>query len=148
MIRAWGGTPVPVELSEGIRLITSAAVDAQENPLANTIAYGVDRVHQHVTMTAHLYGARGLYAHPATLEALPDDVATALRQAARSAIEWQRRAAAAKETEIRTDLESRGTQFVDLSADEAAEFHNATATVIREAAETVGPALVDMARNP
>lgn len=144
MIRAWGGTPVPAELSRGIDLITSLAVDAQENPLANTVAYGVDRVHRYVTMTGHLYGARGLYAHPGTLDGLPEDVNSVLRSAARSAIEWQRAAAAAKEHELRTDLERRGVQFVDLSPAESGEFRSATASVIARASESVG-ALVEIA---
>ena len=61
LIRSWGAIPVAAELSAGIQLISRLEVDAQENPLANTVAYGVDQVHRHVTMTGHLYGARGLF---------------------------------------------------------------------------------------
>jgi C4-dicarboxylate-binding protein DctP len=147
MIRAWGGTPVPAELSKGIALIASLEVDAQENPLANTVAYGVDAVHHHVTMSAHLYGARGLYANPASLAALSDDIAAAVRAAARSAIRRQRQAGAAKEVEIRADLEDRGLQFVDLSDAERAEFRAATARVIADARAAVGDDLVDLARR-
>ena len=62
LIRSWGAIPVAAELSAGIQLISRLEVDAQENP-PNTVAYGVDRVHRHVTMTGHLYGARGLFSH-------------------------------------------------------------------------------------
>lgn len=45
LIRSWGGRPVPAGLNEGIRLIKKLEVDAQENPFASTVAYGVDEVH-------------------------------------------------------------------------------------------------------
>lgn len=145
MITSWGGEPVPVELSRGIELIVSGALDAQENPLANTVAYGVDKVHNHFTMTKHLYGARGLYANPAAIDALSDDVQSAFRDAVRSAISWQRRVAEAKETEIRSNLESRGAQFIDLSEDEAGQFYAATAEVVDQATQAVGSDLVSLA---
>jgi TRAP-type C4-dicarboxylate transport system substrate-binding protein len=127
MIRAWGAEPVPVDLSEGIRLIMSGAVEAQENPLANSVAYGVDRVHRHVTMTAHLYGARGIYASPARLADLPDDVAGALVRSVTEAIEFQRQEAAVEETRLRGRLERAGLQFVDPTPDERDAFAGAVA---------------------
>ena len=133
MIEAWGGTGRLVDLSEGIKLISEREVDAQENPLANTVAYGVDEVHGHVTMTGHLYGARGLYANRAAMESMPAEIASALRSAARDAIEFQREAAAAYERELRTRLEGQGVEFVDLTEAERAAFVDATAAVISDA---------------
>lgn len=133
MVAAWGGVPRPAELSEGIRLITQGEVDAQENPLANTVAYGVDEVHNHVTMTGHLYGARGLYANRAALASMPPEVADAVRAAAREAIVFQRKAAAAYESELRRRLAGRGIEFVDLTEAERTEFVETTAEVIERA---------------
>ncbi len=133
MVEAWGGVPRPVELSEGIRLISAGEVDAQENPLANTVAYEVDQVHHHVTMSGHLYGARGLYANRAALAAMPPVVAAAVRAAACDAIMFQRGAAAAYEAELRRRLEGRGVEFVDLTGPEREQFVAATAGVIERA---------------
>ncbi|MDH4116452.1 MAG: TRAP transporter substrate-binding protein [Acidimicrobiia bacterium] len=124
MIRAWGGEPVAVELSEGVRLIQEGKVDAQENPLANTVAYGVDRVHRFVTMTGHLYGARGVYANRSALSALPE--APLIRSAASDAIAFQRSIASDYELELRHRLESAGVEFVDLTEAERAAFAEAT----------------------
>ena len=74
LIRSWGAIPVAAELSVGIQMISRLEVDAQENPLANTVAYGVDRVHRHITMTAHLYGARGLFSHRPTWDDFEPDL--------------------------------------------------------------------------
>lgn len=133
MVEAWGGTGRLVDLSEGIRIITAGEVDAQENPLANTVAYGVDKVHGHVTMTGHLYGARGLYANAAALRSMPADVAELVRSCAREAIDHQRSVAADYESELRTRLEADGVRFVDLTSDERAAFVAATAGVIDDA---------------
>jgi C4-dicarboxylate-binding protein DctP len=145
MIEAWGGTPVAVELSEGVALIKSGAVDAQENPLANTVAYGVDKVHHHISMTGHLFGARGLYAHRATVASWPDEVAAAVQAAVDSAIGFQRTAAAAKEEDLRRLLEERGTSFVDLDTSGREAFRKATSDVIATASTAAGPELVELA---
>jgi TRAP-type C4-dicarboxylate transport system substrate-binding protein len=116
LIRAWGAEPVAVELSEAIRLISGLEVDAQENPLANTVAYGVDDVHGFVTMTGHLYGARGLWANRARVEALPADLREIVLNAAQEAIDVQRVEAAELERGLRDRMEHRGIEFVDLTA--------------------------------
>jgi len=141
LMSSWGAVPVAVELSEAIRLITSLEVDAQENPLANTVAYGVDRVHQHVTMTGHLYGARGLFSHRATLDAMPDDLRLIVRAAATAAVKAQRIAAAEYETELRTQLDRDGTEFVDLSDTERNAFVEASQPAIEMAHAAIGDAL-------
>jgi TRAP-type C4-dicarboxylate transport system substrate-binding protein len=122
LIRSWGAVPVAVELSAGIQLISRLDVDAQENPLANTVAYGVDRVHNHFTMTGHLYGARGLFCHRPTLEGFDDDLRHVVNSAAARAVQVQRQAAARLEETLRARLEAEGAMFVDLSDDERAEF--------------------------
>jgi TRAP-type C4-dicarboxylate transport system substrate-binding protein len=122
LIASWGGIPIPCELSAGIRMIEEGEVDAQENPLANTVAYGVERHHPHVTMTAHLYGARGVFANAATLSAMPTDVVRTLRDAVTAAAASQRRKAAEYEEQLRRDLEAKDLRFVDLSTAERAAF--------------------------
>ena len=131
LIRSWGGGPVPAELSEGLALITSGTVDAQENPLANTAAYGVD--HQHITMSGHLYGARGLYANRAQMQSFGSQLGNAVRQAATAAIRFQRIASAEYEQELRTRFEAEGRTIVDLTDSERAEFKTAAAEVIETA---------------
>jgi TRAP-type transport system periplasmic protein len=145
LITAWGATPVAVELSEAVRLITDLAVDAQENPLANTVAYGVDAVHPYVTMTGHLYGARGLFANRAAIQAMPDDIAAIVRSAARQAIHAQRSAAADYEIELRQRLEAGGTEIIDLGAAERDAFVRASQPAIELAHAGVADSLFELA---
>ncbi|MGI9595140.1 MAG: TRAP transporter substrate-binding protein [Acidimicrobiales bacterium] len=138
---AWGMIPVGAELSEGIAMIQRGEVDAQENPLANTVAYGVD--HHHVTLSAHLYGARGLFANAEALVEL-GEVGDLVRAAARQAIDYQRDAALSYELELRRKLESAGREIIDLSDTERAAFADAAAEVIDDARAGVEPALLAM----
>lgn len=147
LIRSWGAEPFAVELSHAIRLITSLEVDAQENPLANTVAYGVDQVHPYVTMTGHLYGARGLFAHRPTFGALPSDLRQVVESAVRTAIETQRKAAGDLETNLRIRMEGNGIQFVDLTDEERADFIEASAPAIALAREGVPERLFELAQS-
>lgn len=144
LIRSWGGTPIAAELSDGIRMIRALEVDAQENPLANTIAYGVDEVHGYVTMTGHLYGARGLWAHRETLEALDEDLREVVMRAGAAAIDVQRGEAAAREAAYRARMEARGIHFVDLNDYQLAEFRGASAPAIEMARQSSRDELFDL----
>jgi tripartite ATP-independent transporter DctP family solute receptor len=144
LIRSWGAVPVAVELSEGIRLIQSRGVDAQENPLANTVAYGVDKVHPFVTMTGHLYGARGLFANRGIYQALSEDIRLIVDEAAMQAITLQRVAAAEGERELRRGMEVDGIEFVDPGPVGLQAFESVSTSAIAMAHDTVPRDLLAM----
>ena len=140
-----GAEPVPVELREGIAMIESGEVNAQENPLANTATYGVAKYQKHITMSGHFYGARALLAHRESFDAWPARVREAVRAAIGCAIASQREAARAGERAIRRKLEEEGVRFVDLTSGERAAFAEATAPVRTDARERLGGPLFDLA---
>lgn len=140
-----GAVPVPTDLKPGIAKIASGEVDAQENPLANTVTYGVNKHHKHVTMSGHFYGARGVYVNKTAFDAWPKDVQAAVRAAAREAIGVQRKLAADKEHEIRGELEKEGVSFVDLTAAERAAFVAAVQPVLKDARKKLGEKILGMA---
>ena len=133
-----GAVPVAVDLKEGIEKIVSHEVDAQENPLANTVTYGVDKHHNHVTMSGHFFGARGLYMHKESFDSWPESVQLAVRESAREAIKVQRQSAFAKEEELRAQMQSEGIEVIDLTAEERAAFKNAVQPVLDEARARLG----------
>jgi TRAP-type C4-dicarboxylate transport system substrate-binding protein len=145
MIRAWGAIPVAVELKTAIEMISSGQVDAQENPLANTVAYGVDAVHHYVTMSGHLYGARGLFANRAVYDGLPPDVSDVVVRAAAEAVALQRRLAFENELLLRTRLETAGLEFVDLTVEERDAFRDASRPAIDLARRNLGDDLFELA---
>jgi TRAP-type C4-dicarboxylate transport system substrate-binding protein len=147
LFRSWGAIPVAVELSRGIQLISRLDVDAQENPLANTVAYGVDKVHRYVTMTGHLYGARGLFAHRPTWDSFTPEIQDIVGGAVRTAIDVQRSAASRLEADLRSRLMAAGVDFVDLTNAEKAAFVEAAAPAIARAHDGVPDLLLDLARK-
>src|SRR5215467_4260912 len=41
-----GAVPMPMDLTEAIAMIKTSSIDAQENPLTNTVTYGVHKFHR------------------------------------------------------------------------------------------------------
>ncbi|HSE01689.1 MAG TPA: TRAP transporter substrate-binding protein, partial [Burkholderiales bacterium] len=68
---ALGAVPFPCDLKEGLEMVRTGAVDAQENPFANTVTYGCHKVHRYVTLTNHCYMSRGLYLSRRAFEGWP-----------------------------------------------------------------------------
>ena len=122
MAELWGMIPVPTDLADGIAMLTAGQLDAQENPFANIFAYGISAVHPYVTMSGHVYGARGIYANRAAADAWPADLADVVTDAVRQAIISQRADAAEVEASYRKTWEKNGGEVVDLTDAERAEF--------------------------
>jgi TRAP-type C4-dicarboxylate transport system substrate-binding protein len=131
LVASWGMMPTLAELSVGIKMIADGDVDAQENPLANTYAYGVD--HRHITLSSHLYGARGLFANVSEMSSFGTELAGVIRRGARSAIDYQRTTAANYEIELRQQFEAEGREVIELSRIERNAFADAATAVIARA---------------
>jgi TRAP-type transport system periplasmic protein len=129
------------DLREGIAMLMSGELDAQENPFANYVAYGVHKVHPYVSLTGHIYGARGVYASAVQLRGWPEEARGALAAAARAAIAQQRNAAVRKEAELREWLTRQGVQITELTDDELAAFQNVAQPILADAREQFDPAL-------
>ncbi len=139
-----GAVPVPADLKEGIEKIVSHDVDAQENPLANTVTYGVTDHHNHITMSAHFFGARGLYIHKESFDSWPEDVRLAVRDSAQEAIQVQRDLALSKEKALRVQLEEEGVNVVDLTSSERKAFVEAIKPILDEARTRLGEDLFSL----
>lgn len=148
LVESWGAIPVAVDLGAAVGMIASGEVDAQENPLANTIAYGVTEVHRFATMTGHLYGARGVYANPETLESLDPADREVVASAVRAAVAFQRDLAERRESELRASMEAGGMEFVDLSPDQRDAFRRAAEDVVARVRAEVGDALFSLVPAP
>ncbi len=133
LFSALGCEPVCNDLREGIAMLKSGELDAQENPFANFVAYGINTVHPHLSLTAHIYGARGVYASAQVLADWPQDAKDALQQAATAAIAQQRTDAARTEVELQRKLEAEGLQILALTSDEHAAFRAVAQPVLDRA---------------
>ncbi len=135
---ALGAVPCPMDLKAGLEAVKSGAVDAQENPLANTVDYGAHTVHHHHTLTGHCYLSRGIYCNKAAFESWPEAFQTAMLEAAREAVVAQRKLAVEEEDIARRAIEREGGEVVELTSEERAAFARAVKPLHDEARERYG----------
>lgn len=141
-----GAIPVPCDLKQALADIASGAVDAQENPLANTVTYGVHELHRYHTLTGHFYLSRGIYANRAAVDGWPAELRDAMHAATREAVDRQRRLAVEEESIARQDIEREGCEIVELSARERAAFMQTVRPMHDEARSRFGEAVLALAR--
>ena len=85
-----GAEPVKMDLTEAIERVVDGSLDAQENPLANTVTYGVHKLHRFHTLTNHFYISRPIFTHRDTIDGWPNEVKAELYEAVRDSITYQR----------------------------------------------------------
>ncbi len=141
-----GAIPVPCDLKRALDDIASGAVDAQENPLANTVTYGVHTLHRYHTLTSHFYLSRGIYANRAAVDSWPAELRDAMRAAAREAVDHQRTLAVEEEVIARRAIERAGCDIVELSARERDTFVQAVLPLHDAARKRYGEAVFALAR--
>lgn len=117
-----GAVPFSLDLKPGLEAIVSGAVDAQENPLANTVDYGAHKVHRYHTLTGHCYLSRGIYLNRTAFEGWPEWLQAGMIKAAREAIAVQRQLAVEEEEIARRAIESAGGEIVELTPGEREAF--------------------------
>jgi TRAP-type transport system periplasmic protein len=130
-----GAVPVRLDLTEAIAAITAGTVDAQENPLANTVTYGVHKVHPFHTLTNHFYISRPIFLHRPTFDAWPAALQDAMRQAVKEAVAWQRDLAVEEDREARTAIEQAGGTITLLTLGQHAAFAAAVIPLLDDARE-------------
>ncbi len=133
-----GAVPFSLDLKPGLEAVVSGTVDAQENPLANTVDYGAHKVHRFHTLTGHCYLSRGIYCNRREFESWPAAFQTAMQKAARDAITVQRQLAVEEEDIARKAIESAGGAVVELTAQERAAFARAVKPLHDEARKRFG----------
>jgi TRAP-type C4-dicarboxylate transport system substrate-binding protein len=130
-------------LTEAIAAIKAGTIDAQENPFANTVTYGVHKFHRFHTVTNHFYISRPIFLHRPTFEAWPAELQRAMREAVKRAVAFQRDLAIEEDREARAMIEKEGCEITTLTAAQLAEFQAAVAPLLREARGTYGREMFD-----
>jgi TRAP-type C4-dicarboxylate transport system substrate-binding protein len=120
-----GAVPFSLDLKPGLEAVVSGAVDAQENPLANTVDYGAHKVHPYHTLTGHCYLSRGIYVNRVAFDGWPEPLQRAMAHAARAAIVAQRQLAEEEERIARQAIEQAAGEIVELTSDEREAFARA-----------------------
>lgn len=142
-----GAVAMRMDLTEAIAMIKAGTLDAQENPLANTVTYGVHKFHKFHTLTYHFYISRPIFLHRASFDAWPDDLQHAMRAAVTEAVAFQRKLAVEEHEQSRKIIEEAGCEIVELNANEHADFVAAVAPLAADARKMYGEAMFNMVPN-
>jgi TRAP-type transport system periplasmic protein len=140
-----GAVPMRMDLTEAIAMIVGGELDAQENPLTNTVTYGVHKFHRFHTLTSHFYISRPVFVHRAAFDAWPADLQAAMRGAVTEAIAFQRDVHEREEEEARAAIAAAGCDIAELTAAEHAAFAAAVQPIYGEARRQYGEGLMALA---
>ena len=136
-----GAMAMRMDLTEAIAMIKAGTLDAQENPLANTVTYGVHKFHKFHTLTSHFYISRPIFLHRTSFDAWPDDLKRAMQKAVTEAVDFQRKLAVEENEQSRKAIEEAGCEIVELTPKQHAAFVEAVAPLTADARKMYGEAM-------
>jgi TRAP-type transport system periplasmic protein len=142
-----GATPMPMDLTEAIDLIKKGEIDAQENPLTNTVTYGVHKFHAFHTLTGHFYISRPIFVHRATFDAWPRGLQLAAQTAVRDAVAFQRDLHDEEENRAAAAIKAQGCDLIELTDSEREAFAGAVRPLLAEATRIYGRRLPALASS-
>jgi tripartite ATP-independent transporter DctP family solute receptor len=143
-----GAVAMRMDLTEAIAMIKAGILDAQENPLANTVTYGVHKFHKFHTLTNHFYISRPIFLHRTSFDAWPDDLKRAMQAAVTEAVAFQRQLAVEEHEQSRKAIEEAGCEIVELNGEEHAAFVAAVQPLIADAHTMYGEHLFKLVPKP
>ena len=136
-----GARPQIMDLTDAIRMIKAGEIDAQENPLTNTVTYGVHKFHRFHTISNHFYISRPIFLHRPAFDAWPADLKEAMQKAVTESVAFQRELHVKEEQDAERAIEAEGCEIVTLDAAQHDAFASAVQPIYAEARELLGDEL-------
>ncbi len=128
-----GAVPKIMDLTEAIQGVKDGTLDAQENPFANTVTYGVHKYHHYHTMTSHFYLSRPIFLHRQSYDAWPQELQVAMWEAVRDAVAFQRDLHVKEEEEAAAAIRKEGGEIIELTPEQHKAFVTAVSPMYAEA---------------
>ena len=133
-----------MDLTEAIAMIKAGTLDAQENPLANTVTYGVHKFHKFHTLSYHFYISRPIFLHRPSFTAWPADLQRAMQAAVNEAVAYQRKLAVEEHEQSYKAIVAEGCEINELTPKEHDAFVGAVQPLLADARKTYGDAMFKM----
>ncbi len=140
-----GAVPMRMDLTEAIAMITAGTLDAQENPLANTVTYGVHKFHRFHSITNHFYISRPIFFARRQFDAWPRKLQQVMRAAVAEAVREQRNTAELEDEQSRKTILAAGCEIIEAADIDHASFVKAVQPLLDEARTTYGRAAMRLA---
>ncbi len=128
-----GAEPKPMDLLEFVDALKAGAVDAQENPFANTVTYSVHKFHRYHTVTNQHYQSRQVFVNRPSFDAWPQALQEEMRAAVKEAVIFQRGLHLKEEDDARAAIRSERGEILELTAPEHEAFVRAVTPIYDEA---------------
>jgi TRAP-type C4-dicarboxylate transport system substrate-binding protein len=133
-----GAQAMRMDLTEAIAMVKAGTLDAQENPLANTVTYGVHKFHKCHTLTSHFYISRPIFFHRDSFDAWPKELQQAMQQAVTEAVTFQRGLAEEENVTSKAAIEAEGCVINALTPQEHEAFVAAVQPLLNDARKLYG----------
>jgi TRAP-type C4-dicarboxylate transport system substrate-binding protein len=133
-----GAKPMIMDLTDAIRMIKASEIDAQENPLTNTVTYGVHKFHRFHTISNHFYISRPIFLHRPTFDGWPTDLKEAMQHAVTASVAFQRELHVKEEEDAEVAIKAEGCEIVTLDAAQHDAFASAVQPIYAEAKALLG----------
>ena len=140
-----GADPRILDLSEAIERIMAGTLDAQENPFANTVTYGVHNFHRFHTESNHFYISRPIFVHRPTFDAWPEELRMEMRAAVSDAVAFQRSLKDGEEADAAAAITEAGGEILELTPEEVDAFVSAVQPIYAEARTQHDAELLELA---
>ncbi len=127
-----GAKPKIMDLSEVLPAVIAGTLDAQENPFANTVTYGVHKYHHFHTATNHFYLSRPIFLHRPSVDAWPRALQEEMQAAIRDAVAFQRVSHVKEEEDAMVAIRKEGGEILELTPDEHKAFVAAVTPIYGE----------------
>src|SRR5688572_15145215 len=139
-----GATPKIMDLSEVIPAVKAGTLDAQENPFANTVTYGVHKFHRFHTATNHFYLSRPIFLHRPTFDAWPREIQDEMRAAVKDTVTFQRDLHVKEEDDAAAAIRKVGGELLELTPQQQKAFVDAVTPIYGEARSQYSKELLAM----
>jgi TRAP-type C4-dicarboxylate transport system substrate-binding protein len=143
-----GASPKRLDLTEAIAGVIDGSLDAQENPFANTVTYGVHKHHKYHTVSNHFYISRSIMCNRTAYYTWPEELKYAMNEAVQEAVLWQRNQAEQEVIEARKAIEDEGHEIIELTPEQQNLFSLEVQPQHDDARETFGCMMFDLIENP
>ncbi|ESR27032.1 TRAP transporter substrate-binding protein [Lutibaculum baratangense] len=142
---ALGAQPTPMAFSEVFTSLQNRTIDAQENPLALINSANFAEVQSHVNLTEHVRSWIYLTISEMAWDQLSEEDQQAVMEAAKRAQEYEREVFLEDEEALRTTLQEKGMEFVEVDTQAFAE--KARDAVLSNVSDEIRPTVEKLFEN-
>lgn len=141
VFRALGFDPQAIDVRDLPEAVKTGRVDAQDNPLTNTLNFGIHDTHRHILLTRHLLGVALVLFNAKRLAGLAPEHRAGLQRAVDRTTQAQRRFAEEDDAICSAALRAQGVELTELDAATRAAFAAATRPEVEVTRASFSPEL-------